>query len=76
MLQYDYPNTALFKVCFKSGIQILNISGLVDLYDSKFIDSIPLIAWGFPHLHIGESMQTFDPLINPHLPNSLIIRIS
>jgi hypothetical protein len=76
MLNYDYPKSARFRVIFRDGVQTLKISDIVELYDSRFIDRMPLSGLGYRHLQVNEKMQTYDPLIKHHKPNTIIIRVS
>ena len=76
MLNYDYPVSARFRVIFRDGVQTLRISDIVELYDSRFIDRIPLSDLGYRHLLAGDKFQTFDPLIKSHRPIATIIRVS
>ena len=78
MLNYDYPESARFRVIFRDGVQTLRISDIVDLYDVRFIDRVPLSGIGEESrfLGYGDKLQTYDPLIKSHKPNTIIIRVS
>ena len=76
MLNYDYPSSARFRVIFRDGVQTLRISDIVELYDSRFIDRIPLSDLGYRHLLPGDKFQAYDPLKKSHRPIATIIRVS
>ena len=76
MLNYDYPASARFRVIFRDGVQTLHISDIVELYDSRFIDRLPLSDLGFPHLEVGQKLKTWNPLKDDDRSNTIIIRVS
>ena len=78
MLNYDYPEAARFRVIFRDGVQTLHISDIVELYDCRFIDRLPLSGLGEESrfLKYGDKLKTWDPLIKSHRPNTIIIRVS